>query len=491
MPADRSDNGRERWHSSTRTMFYKSKDFVITGGNFQSVGGNVNTYHVSSKAQSKWSENAMNTVISRQRSPEPPNQLAPLRKAEDHLFQDENFKTMDLIQRIQATLENKQEYRKLLALRDVHAQGLLDMFQRLLDILTDDNTLSFRRNLIVATQRLAAASALYPISYELSNVTTPELPECSGSSAEIYKGDFRGRPVCVKTIRLHKYSEIDYFMKVVSKEAILWGQLQHPNLLPFYGIYRYKGRISLVAPWMENGVIGEYLRIHTAENRVVLAHDVAQGLKFLHTNGMIHGDLKGKNILVNDFGRACIADFGLSSISDKEILAWTSFSSAASKGGTSRYQAPELFDENGEQQSNTTSSDMYAWACVAYEIFAGEVPFVHMTRELAIMKHVSNGGKPTRPPDSSTSWSVWGLTEDIWTLMEACWDRRPTARPSVEAVANHLIVSLPPDIQKDASDYPLSPGQFREMIRGGLDDHENEISLEKFHSLIEGNQHDI
>ncbi|KAG6811012.1 hypothetical protein H0H92_009353 [Tricholoma furcatifolium] len=412
--------------------------------------------------------------------------------------------TVDLIGRVQVLFEDKQKYKKILACRDIQAQELLNMFQRLLDVLTDAPP-SFRRNLIVATQRLAAASDLYPISYELSTITTLDLPECSGGFADIYKGDFRGSPVCVKTIRLHRDTEMHYFMKVrcytelkapqlrvfivqvVSKEAVLWEQLRHPNLLPFYGIYRYKGRISLVAPWMENGTIGDYLKRHTAENRVVLAYDVAQGLKFLHKNGIIHGDLKGKNVLVDESGRACVADFGLSSISDKEILAWTSVSSTSSKGGTLRYQAPELLDiENGEQRCNTTASDIYAWACVAYEIFAGEIPFAHLTRELVIMKHVATGGQPTRPPASGLSWSVWGLTEDIWTLMQTCWNLQPEARPSVEVIINCLASSTPLDQKRKGSRDSLSPGEFRRMLQGRED--EIGMTIKMFESLLQGLQ---
>ncbi|KAG6830263.1 hypothetical protein H0H87_008653 [Tephrocybe sp. NHM501043] len=400
--------------------------------------------------------------------------------------------TESLVNRIQTLLRDKNEYKRLLACKADNAQRLLDIFQRLLDLMVDPPP-GFQRNLIVATQRLASASGLYPVSYELAHVTIPEIPECSGGFADIYKGSFRGRAVCVKTIRLHKNTHMAHFVKVVSKEAILWSQLRHPNLLPFYGIYRHHGRISLVAPWMENGDISEYLRRHQTSKRVVLAYDVARGLEFLHENGIIHGDLKGvrnvaiffvkPNILVNELGRACLADFGLSSISDKEILAWTSYSSAASKGGTVRWQAPELFDPEGdEEKRNTEASDMYAWACVAYEIFAGQVPFAHLTREATIIKQVTNGEQPARPSKESSSWSVWGLTEGIWSLMKACWGPQPEARPSVRRVINYLAVILPPSLRSNASVSSLSPGEFRELMRRPLG--ENEMSVQTFERLL-------
>jgi serine/threonine protein kinase len=61
--------------------------------------------------------------------------------------------------------------------------------------------------------------------------------------------------------------------QVFLKEAVLWGQLRHPNVLPFYGVYRLDdshGRICLVSPWMENGTIVEYLRNNPNENRLLL-----------------------------------------------------------------------------------------------------------------------------------------------------------------------------------------------------------------------------
>lgn len=113
--------------------------------------------------------------------------------------------------------------------------------------------------------------------------------------------------------------------------------------------------------------------------------DVAYGLAYLHENDIIHGDLKGvgfrapplttiliisqANILVHNSGRALLADFGLSAVTDPQILKWTSQSSAASKGGTTRWQAPELFDmDTDETVNNSKASDVYALGCVLYEV---------------------------------------------------------------------------------------------------------------------------
>lgn len=112
--------------------------------------------------------------------------------------------------------------------------------------------------------------------------------------------------------------------------------------------------------------------------------DVAMGLEYLHREHVVHGDLKGvcylfdapavlhpyvmyglqMNILVTPSRRACIADFGLSSIVDAMTLRFT-HSTVSIKGGTARYQAPELL--SGKMQ-NHYGSDVYAFACVCYEV---------------------------------------------------------------------------------------------------------------------------
>ncbi|KAF8055785.1 kinase-like domain-containing protein [Lyophyllum atratum] len=359
-------------------------------------------------------------------------------------------------------------YKKLLSSRDSDAQQLLDLFQWLLDAPAVDSVI--RRSLIVAMQRLSRKTGLYPACYSLQGVEYGGDPVAAGSYADIYKGTMGDQPVCMKVIRVYQTTQVGHFLKACSKEAILWGQLSHANLLPIYGLYRLNTRICLVSSWMEHGVITQYLANYPDADRLLLVLDVTQGLAYLHENKIIHGDLKGVNILVSKSGRACVADFGLSSISDANILAWTSNSSAASKGGSMRWQAPELFDlDNDELVQNDEASDMYAWACVCYEIFTGNVPFSHLSRESAVLLQVQAGRRPPRPLKSSPPWLTWGLREDMWSLMDDCWNGDSTKRPTVQNVLARLEPMLPRDRRPADSGEMLTPAQFRETMRAPLD----------------------
>ncbi|KAF8054329.1 kinase-like domain-containing protein, partial [Lyophyllum atratum] len=369
-----------------------------------------------------------------------------------------------LVVRLEEIFIDRVLYRRLLGCRGLSAQNLLDSFQWVLDVSELDPM--FRRKLIVATQRLSAGSSLYPVCYELKDVVRgDQFPVTAGGFADIYKGTLYGQEVCIKAIRVYERDQVDHILKRFSKEAILWGQLSHPNTLPVYGLYRLQTRICIVSPWMEAGDITKYLKCRPEAARLPLASlaiDVAQGLSYLHSHAIIHGDLKGPNILIDDEGRARLADFGISSVSDADIIAWTSHSSVASQGGSVRWQAPELFDmETDEVVPNTVASDVYALACVFYEVFTGVVPYANVPRDATIIFKVKSGTRPARPVDSSPCWREWGLTQGIWALMEDCWREDPSERPSVDQVIQRLLPERQQERRSSMFRSVLPPAVFR------------------------------
>ncbi|KAG6843375.1 hypothetical protein H0H87_005296 [Tephrocybe sp. NHM501043] len=313
---------------------------------------------------------------------------------------------------------SKEHYRRLVNCEPSDAQKLLDSFQRLLDEPILD--LAFRRNLIVAMQRLSVKSGLYPTCHELKDVTPiGDYPVAAGGFADIYKGHFQERVVCLKVIRLYEKSQIQHMLK---------------------------------------------------------AEDVAKGLSYLHNEGVIHGDLKGPNVLIDGTGRARLADFGLSVVSDPDIIAWTTQSKTTSQGGSVRWQAPELFvvedsDVESEEETvkNTMASDVYAWGCVCLEVFTGQIPFSETTNNVAVIHRVHAGAHPRRPLASQPCWKNWGLTEEIWSLMKRCWDKDPTQRPSASAIAEHFASTLNQDSRLGPDTDWISHAVFRSHMSNPLE----------------------
>ncbi|KAG6847125.1 hypothetical protein H0H93_009975 [Arthromyces matolae] len=408
-----------------------------------------------------------------------------------------------LVESLENLFADTKKYRQLLACRKESAQRLLNMFQQLLDVFQGP-TPKFRNQLIVSSQRLARKFGLYPDIYTIHGITDiPNYYDDNGGYAFIFKGKFRGVDVCLKALKIDKYKKHE-FLKRFSEEAILWGQLSHPNVLPFYGVYPFRRglmEVALVSPWMENGNITVYLADHSDADRVLLASDVAHGLKYLHDNDVIHGDLKGVGLLIlesalqqltlacpDNTGRACVADFGLSSISDSTIPALTSYSGPASKGGTTRWQAPELINlDSNFRVPNTIESDVYAYGCLLYEIFVGQVPFFHIphVRQFMIPILVKEGQRPLQPKKGTPSWESWGLTDDIWSLIGRCWSADIEMRPTVESIIEELRISgqgKNPDRRMDKHGSLVPPIHLRELGRkvASLDP----LSVEAFEALL-------
>ncbi|KAJ7688621.1 kinase-like domain-containing protein [Mycena rosella] len=334
-------------------------------------------------------------------------------------------------------LDEKETYAKFLACRGPSAQRLLDLLQDFLDYDSNLATMT-RRRLFKALTRLSRESKLHPRCFTLTGLEQGRLV-AGGSFADVYKGSLRGQTVAVKMMRAFDESDIDSLLKAFGREALIWRQLYHPNLLPFFGLYYYQTRLCLVSPWMENGHIRAFLKKESCDTDHLLSLilDIALGLEQLHEKGIVHGDLKGDNIFITPSRRACIADFGLSSIITPISSIQFTNSSKRTQGGTIRYQAPELH-KGGH---NDLRSDVYAFASVVYELLTGKPPFPELYMDGAVIKAVLEGRRPPRPPScSGTSLALGGL----WSLIQNCWEEQPTMRPTASHIVERLIG---PDIQ--------------------------------------------
>ncbi|KAF6749537.1 kinase-like domain-containing protein [Ephemerocybe angulata] len=364
----------------------------------------------------------------------------------------QNAKQLDLARIFLDISRDRVAAKALVQLEDELAQAVLDGLQMVLD--SDFKASSSRTNwnphlqILQLLLRLAKYSARYPSRLLLSGISrVGHSAVTAGHFGEIWKGRYRGKPVCVKVVKLYQRSDINKLLRGFSREAILWSHLKHENVLAFYGIHRLDdeaGRMCLISPWMENGNVGDYLSRSPTADRRLLARDVCHGLSYLHAQGIIHGDLKGVNILVTQAGRACVADFGLSFVADSEIMKWTATTSAGSQGGTVRWQAPELFSHDAESSKATKLTDIYSLGCVFYEIFTGRIPFYEVPRDATVMYHILAGKQPSRPAPGTAPFSHWGLSDALWTsCIQRCWARVPEARPTILQLLSSPVLETP------------------------------------------------
>ncbi|KAK1227626.1 Rho guanine nucleotide exchange factor [Marasmius sp. AFHP31] len=271
------------------------------------------------------------------------------------------------VERLRDVISDERRRKEVLATTGERAQGWLDLMQLLSGYPGMDKRL--RSHMFKMMVRLSRSTGLHPKCLTIRNVEKiGNDPVAGGAFGDVWKGKMGGSLVCIKVLRVFLAADIDQVLKDYMQEAIVWRQLDHPNLLPFLGIYYMDDsmkRLCLVSPWMERGNLVQFMK--DSPELVVpesLAFDVACGLSHLHDMKVIHGDLKGVNVLVTPDLKARIGDFGLSRVSDTQKL--FSLQTNNSKG-TTRWLAPELL-RPGPNCVSSRESDVYAYACVCYEI---------------------------------------------------------------------------------------------------------------------------
>ncbi|KAJ6542666.1 kinase-like domain-containing protein, partial [Mycena capillaripes] len=209
----------------------------------------------------------------------------------------------------------------VLRLEGDQAQCFLDVVQKTLDkgfLITQEHSQMARRiicKLYAACDRLPSALFITGVSGK------EEHPTFGGGYGDIYRASHGNRTVALKYMRAVHFmrgSELRRIRLKFCQEALVWKDLDHPHILPFLGIDgdSFPSSLCMVSPWMEHGTVMNYLHDHGHANVDKLLYEIAQGLQYLHTRNIVHGDLRGSNILINENWSACLADFGLSVFSD-------------------------------------------------------------------------------------------------------------------------------------------------------------------------------
>jgi len=88
------------------------------------------------------------------------------------------------------------------------------------------------------------------------------------------------------------------------------------------------------------------------------------------------------------------------------------------------------------------------------KICTGYIPFHKITRDSTVMLKVVEGSRPPRPADTSL------LSDEIWKVIEMCWNQAPQDRPSAESVIEQLPLAGIVDDRPSGDDY-LAPSDFR------------------------------
>jgi serine/threonine-protein kinase len=179
------------------------------------------------------------------------------------------------------------------------------------------------------------------------------------------------RLVAVKSLKPGTTSQED--VEALLSEAWLTGALEHPNILPLYGLtLGTDGRPRLVMKRIEGHTWARLLadddalavvapRQHRLEAHVRILIQVCNALHFAHARGVVHRDLKPDNVMVGAFGEVYVVDWGIA----------TAPGPTTQLAGTPAYMAPEML---GEGADVTVRTDVYLLGSVLFEMITGRPP---------------------------------------------------------------------------------------------------------------------
>ncbi len=213
-----------------------------------------------------------------------------------------------------------------------------------------------------------------------------------GNMGKVYLGHdpFVDRPVAIKVAdqdRLASMEDGDLYKKLFFNEAQAAGMLKHPNITGIYDAGANDGVYYIVMEYVHGGqTLEHYCDPHNLlplNEVITITYKCAVALDYAHKKGVIHRDIKPRNILITEDHDVKITDFGIA------VLPEDLGSTMVNHAGSPLYMSPEQIQD----QDVTPQTDIFALGLVVYELLTGHHPFQSNNIE-AIQHLILNGAIP-------------------------------------------------------------------------------------------------
>lgn len=213
------------------------------------------------------------------------------------------------------------------------------------------------------------------------------------------------------------------------REISSLSKAKYPAVLPLIGfnLTNFEGNHfpTIITEFMPKGSLSDIFNSNLnlpQSKRYIILLGIAEGMKYLHSIGITHRDLKPGNIVLDDNFYPYISDFGTSKLSnlDQEQISMESFV------GTPLYMAPEIFSCD----QYTYKVDVYSFSLVMYQLITGNLPKIAEKQNFReIAKAVTEGKRPDLT-----------IIEDekVKLFLSKCWSSNPSERPEFSQIVEEL-----------------------------------------------------
>ncbi|THF95728.1 hypothetical protein TEA_025321 [Camellia sinensis var. sinensis] len=220
-------------------------------------------------------------------------------------------------------------------------------------------------------------------------------------------------------------------VKELEEEVKLLKNLSHPNIVRYLGTVREEETLNILLEFVPGGSISSLLGKFGSFPEAVIRMYTKQlllGLDYLHKNGIMHRDIKGANILVDNKGCIKLADFGAS----KQVIDLVTISGAKSMKGTPYWMAPEVIRQTG----HNFSADIWSVGCTVIEMATGKPPWSQQYQEVAALFYI--GTTKSHPPIPEN------LSDEAKDFLLKCLQQEPELRPPACELLQHPFVTGEP-----------------------------------------------
>ncbi|CAM0876396.1 unnamed protein product [Alopecurus aequalis] len=232
-------------------------------------------------------------------------------------------------------------------------------------------------------------------------------------------------------------------LKQLEQEIKFLSQFKHENIVQYYGSETTEDRFYIYLEYVHPGSINKYISQHCGAMTESVVRNftrhILQGLAFLHSQKIMHRDIKGANLLVDVNGVVKLADFGMA----KHL------STAApnlSLKGTPYWMAPEVVQATlVKDVGYDLAVDIWSLGCTIIEMFTGKPPWSGLEGPAAMFK-VLNKDPPI--PDN--------LSSEGKDFLRGCFKRIPAERPTAIKLLEHPFIQNSHHFSQNASTHSLA-----------------------------------